>query len=160
MRLLKDYGSLTDVIKFFEKISFFLSSLLYLKQSIVKEQYSKRFPIYPQVKISKSIHSVTLAEIFLVAILAYQCIKYRNSRHIFQSVSKSLLGLVISSIAITAIVLYCSTVNLPEPMGKYGLFYIDFVDLLWVWGFISGSFKFCSQVCIDYFGELTIDTNL
>lgn len=126
---------------------FFASALSYLTQRLTRDQYSKRFPVYPSVPFSNIIWYTDCCDLGLMMVLCCQCLKYRRSRHLFQTVSISLAWIVILFLGVSFLILYNATINFPEDIGRYGLLYIDFVDWIWISGAIFGSLKYTSQVC-------------
>lgn len=122
-----------------------LSSISYNLQEITRLQYANRFPIHPQVPFSKTIFHTTILELILLVVLSCQCLKYRKSKHCYQSISTALMFILCSFTGITLIILYCGLMNVPR-IGRYGLFYIDLIDWFWLCGSLAGSFKYCPQV--------------
>lgn len=113
---------------------------------IVNRQYSRRFPVHPDIPLSSTHTLASITCILLVVHLMYQCYRHRMSRHQFQFVS-IYTALFTVSIPIVAVWLcYVVGSNDERAPGRYGIFFIDIYDFLWCASQAASVLKWTPQV--------------
>lgn len=124
-------------------------------------QLSRRFPLfYP---IDSSSPPVSFALLLEEALLIMSCMLvlrqlmiYRSTKHIYQGFSIISIS-VLSLATLFAIFTYiCACHNLPEyDSGKFGVFYLEHINYLWIMGNGISAFKYVPQLSLNWMGSST-----
>lgn len=138
-------------------------ALHYCYSPLIREQLSKRFPLfYPlneasSVPISSSLFLKDFFVFFCCLLVLRQLYYYRSTKHIYQGISIT-STLFVSFFVMLGIFTYgCSIFNLPlKDSGKFGVFYLDHINYLWVMANLLKSFKYIPQMSINWMGCSTI----
>lgn len=135
-----------------------LSFLSYQTQNVTKSQYAKRFPLFPTINVDPIQSATDVVIITLNLLIICQFMKYRFTSHQFQNISHGLIIYLGLGFLISFWIFYNTFQNLPQKqMGKYGFFYLDFIDFIWLFGVITDMIKLCPQVsCVEvlqYYSE-------
>ncbi|CAI4297014.1 ALI_collapsed_G0005700.mRNA.1.CDS.1 [Saccharomyces cerevisiae] len=82
---------------------------------------------------------------------------YRSTKHIYQGISITSI-IIISVFLVLGIFTYgCSISNLPlKNSGKFGVFYLEHINYLWVMANLLKCFKYVPQMSINWMGCSTV----
>ncbi|CAI4056545.1 uncharacterized protein SKDI_03G0630 [Saccharomyces kudriavzevii IFO 1802] len=138
-------------------------ALHYRYSPLVREQLSKRFPLFYSLNDVNSIpiSRFLILKDFCVFVCCLMILKqlyyYRPTKHIYQGISIT-STLFLSAFLILGILTYgCSIYNLPlKNSGKFGVFYLDHINYLWVMANLVKSFKYVPQMSINWMGCSTV----
>ncbi|CCH60974.1 hypothetical protein TBLA_0D04780 [Henningerozyma blattae CBS 6284] len=160
------YGLSYDlyILEFFSHLVSIFCTLQYKFSPLISKQYAERFPLfYPQDDPATNlpISIILLLKDILISIsslaILKQLNKYRSSKHIFQGISIYCITSIIILIIFSILTFTCSRFYLPERnSGKFGIFYIEHINYLWVLGNFLSCCKFFPQISINYMGSSTI----
>lgn len=136
-------------------------TLNYRLSPLLRSQFAKRFPLfYPLDKNQVPISLLLLLKDLLImaasALVIRQLVLYRATKHIYQGLSKICLIVLIIS-AIFAVFTYtCSCYDLPmSDSGRFGVFYLEHINYLWVIGNVLRAFRFLPQLTLNWMGSST-----
>ena len=136
-------------------------SLNYTFSPLVRSQLTNRFPLfYPIDEISKiPISYILLLSDSIIVVgcinIFRQLIKYRSSKHIHQGSSKLCVTLIVIFTTFSVFTYICASHNLPIDSGKFGIFYLEHINYLWVLGNFLCAFKMTPQVSLNWMGQST-----
>ncbi|KAH3900449.1 uncharacterized protein SCDLUD_003431 [Saccharomycodes ludwigii] len=182
-RLHRSVYGLSDDLYMLEMIISLLLIYCFLNYSfskLVSEQFCKRFPLfYPlsqldgngnQTLIPNKFFSTNgvlplyyglvlfeIAKFILSLKVLIQLYNYRFTKHVHQGVSKICFSSILFILIFSIFTYCCSIKNLSNNnnMGKFGIFYIEHVNYLWVFANILSTFKFLPQLVINWEGMCT-----
>lgn len=133
-------------------------ALNYKWSPIIRLQLSKRFPLfYPfddnSVPISSGILLGDLLQLLVSVLVLRQLISYRGTKNVHQGISLICIT-VIGMICCFGIFTYtCSYHNLPiSDSGRFGIFYLEHVNYLWIAGNVTESMKYFPQLSLNWMG--------
>ncbi|QID83890.1 hypothetical protein GRS66_006372 [Saccharomyces pastorianus] len=138
-------------------------ALHYRYSPLVREQLSKRFPLFYSLDVANSIPISSLlvfkdfCVLFCCLMVLRQLYYYRSTKHIYQGISIT-STIILSVFLILSIFTYgCSISNLPlKDSGKFGIFYLEHINYLWVMANLVKSFKYIPQMSINWMGCSTM----
>lgn len=136
-------------------------SLQYMFSPLVRKQLANRFPLFYPLDGRKVVISVFLliAEILIIFVnlkVSNQLINYRKTKHIHQGFSVYLVWTVFVCAVFHTFTFACSTVYLPdESMGRFGVFYVDHLNYIWVNVQLLQCAKFVPQMSLNWMGNCT-----
>ncbi|QLQ82530.1 hypothetical protein HG537_0H02920 [Torulaspora globosa] len=134
----------------------------YLWSSLTRSQLSKRFPLfYPSNEPSAIPISIPL--LFRDAIHVYTCALvlrqlqiYRSTKNVYQGISTTCTALIVMAISFGIFTYACSCYNLPaKDSGRFGIFFVEHVNYMWVIANIVQSAKYVPQICLNWMGLCT-----
>ncbi|CCC69490.1 hypothetical protein NCAS_0C05000 [Naumovozyma castellii] len=135
-------------------------SLNYKFSPLTRTQLSNRFPLFypledPKIPISSWLVLTHLIIIASGVSVFRQLLAYRSTKHIYQGISLTVV-ILLSIFSLLAVFTFaCSCLNFPKNMGKYGIFYLDHINYLWLAGNIMLTFKFVPQISLNWMGLST-----
>lgn len=124
-------------------------------------QLSRRFPLfYPldgsDIPISNLLLIKDVMLIICGSLVLRQLMLYQSTKHIHQGFSTNCLSILGTFASFSVFTYFCACHNLPEhDSGKFGVFYVEHINYLWVIGNMLRSFKFLPQVTINWMGFCT-----
>ncbi|CAI7055576.1 ASB_collapsed_G0005780.mRNA.1.CDS.1 [Saccharomyces cerevisiae] len=138
-------------------------ALHYCYSSLVREQLSQRFPLFYPLNEARSIpiSSLLILKDFCVSFCCLMVLRqlyyYRSTKHIYQGISITSI-IFIGVFLVLGIFTYgCSISNLPlKNSGKFGVFYLDHINYLWVMANLLKCFKYVPQMSINWMGCSTV----
>ena len=138
-------------------------ALHYRYSPLVREQLSKRFPLFYSLSVANSIPISGLlifkdfCILFCCLTILRQLYYYRSTKHIYQGISIT-STIILSIFLMLSIFTYaCSISNLPlKDSGKFGIFYLEHINYLWVMANLVKSFKYIPQMSINWMGCSTM----
>lgn len=148
------------MLDFFSRLLLVYTSVQYRFSLSIRKQLAKRFPLFypldgPGVHISRLIIVGEIAAILMDLRILEQLRKYRKTKHIHQGISKTLLAFLIFCTAFHAFTFTCSALNYPQDRGKFGVYYVEHMNYLWVNAQLFQCFKLIPQVSINWVGNCT-----
>lgn len=159
------YGLSYDVyiLEIWSRLISIYCTLHYLLSPLVRSQYAARFPLfYPlEAGITLPISLLLLLQDCMVIVCALTVLRqltyYRSSKHIFQGLSYILLFTLGFIVCFTIFTYTCACHNLPyRNSGRFGIFYIEHINYLWVFGNLLAAVKYLPQVSLNWMGNSTV----
>ncbi|SCU78781.1 LAMI_0A05908g1_1 [Lachancea mirantina] len=145
-------NSCYDVISIYCSMNFLFSNL-------VRRQLSLRFPLFytdaRNIPVSKLQLCISCLDLFCSILVVKQLHQYRKTQNINQGVSYLCLITIASSLIFGVFTFACSTLNLPIDSGRFGVFYLEHVNYMWVIGTLLSSLKLFPQVTLNWSGMCT-----
>lgn len=136
-------------------------SLQYMFSPLIRKQLANRFPLFYPLDGQKVVVNffLLMAEtgmIYFNLKVMKQLINYRKTKHIHQGFSVYLFWTLALCMVFHVFTLACSTVYLPESdMGKFGIFYVEHVNYIWVNVQFFQCVKFVPQISLNWMGNCT-----
>lgn len=136
-------------------------ALNYRLSPLLRSQFAKRFPLfYPLDKNQVPISLLLLLKDTLImaasALVIRQLILYRTTKHIYQGLSKICVFVLVISAIFSVFTYTCSCYNLPvSDSGRFGVFYLEHINYLWVIGNLLRAFRFLPQLTLNWMGSST-----
>lgn len=133
----------------------------YRFSSLVRTQLSKRFPIFYPIEGAQAPTSMMMALVHTVNLICCcmvlrQMFRYRFTKHVHQSISTLCVSVITATVVFSVFTFACASYNLPlHDMGKFGVFYLEHVNYLWVIGNIISCFRLAPQMMINWMGMCT-----
>lgn len=158
------YGLSYDlfVLDLFANLVSIYCTINYRWSPLIRFQLSKRFPLfYPAnessaIPVSRSLLFKEFISLGACGLVLRQLLAYRSTKNVYQGVSTicTVLVALISSFAIFTYA--CSCYNLPvSDSGRFGVFYVEHVNYMWVIANIMQSTKYAPQLCLNWMGMCT-----
>ncbi|GAV49531.1 hypothetical protein ZYGR_0P01750 [Zygosaccharomyces rouxii] len=128
---------------------------------LVRLQLSRRFPLfYPLDGSNIPISNPLLIKDVILTICGLlvlrQLMLYQSTKHIYQGFSTTCMSIIGIFASFSMFTYFCACHNLPErDSGKFGVFYIEHVNYLWVIGNTIRAFKFLPQITLNWMGSCT-----
>ncbi|KAL3235256.1 hypothetical protein RNJ44_00015 [Nakaseomyces bracarensis] len=136
-------------------------SVLYRYSDLANVQFTNRYPLlYPSqgtgVPVSMALLVIDALLMIASAVVISQLWKYRATRNVEQGASLMLLGIFTSVVVFSYFTYACSLHNLPKSnSGRFGVFYIEHINYLWVIGNALSAFKYFPQLSLNWVGMST-----
>lgn len=136
-------------------------TLQYMFSPLVRNQLSRRFPLfYPRdetkVPISVGLLIAEFMNVFCVCLVLKQLIRYRSTQHIHQGLSIICVFVLLFAISFSIFTFACSSLYLPDQdMGRFGIFYLEHINYLWMIGNFLSAFHIVPQVTLNWMGSCT-----
>ncbi|GAV54443.1 hypothetical protein ZYGR_0AL01750 [Zygosaccharomyces rouxii] len=133
----------------------------YKWSSLVRLQLSKRFPLfYPLDGSSIPISKLLLVKDAVLTVCSLlvlrQLVLYQSTKHMYQGFSTTCLSILGIFAFFSMFTYFCACHNLPQrDSGKFGIFYVEHINYLWVIGNAIRAFKFLPQLTINWMGFCT-----
>lgn len=128
---------------------------------LVRSQLSRRFPLFypltgPGIPVSNLLLIKDIVLIICSLLVLRQLLLYQSTKHIYQGFSTTCLSILGIFSSFSIFTYFCACYNLPEhDSGKYGVFYVEHINYLWIIGNTIRAFKFLPQLTINWMGFCT-----
>ncbi|CCE66002.1 hypothetical protein TPHA_0O00300 [Tetrapisispora phaffii CBS 4417] len=161
------YGISYDLFAatFFSHLCLVWCTLNYKYSSLLITQAVNRFPLFyntnnetpgtGNIPISLLILCNDILNIIGSIWVFKQLIFYRKTKHIYQGISPIFISVVCLFTVFNFFTLVCSLSNLPNNSGKFGIFYLEHINYIWVIGNLLESFKILPQISLNWMGRST-----
>lgn len=136
-------------------------ALNYKWSPTVRLQLSKRFPLFyalneNSVEVSSALIMKDVLEIVAFALVIRQLVLYRATKNINQGVSLLCISVLILVYSFAIFTYACAGYNLPySDSGRFGVFYIEHINYLWIAGNIADCVKYVPQLSLNWMGLCT-----
>ncbi|CCK73421.1 uncharacterized protein NDAI_0G04360 [Naumovozyma dairenensis CBS 421] len=135
-------------------------SINYKYSPLVRRQLANRYPLFysnpHDIPISILLLLKDILMVYCDLLIFRQLYHYRTTKHIHQGISSTSTVLIIIFPVFTVFTFACSCLNLPiEDSGKFGIFYLDHINYLWIIGNFFLTFKFIPQISLNWMGLST-----
>lgn len=136
-------------------------TVIYKYSELAARQFSDRFPLYyslnaEPIPISMPILLIDLVMLAVSSIVIFQLWKYRATRNVKQGTSLLLICIFLMILIFSYFTYICAEYNLPERnSGRFGVYYIEHVNYLWVIGQFLSAVKYLPQISLNWMGIST-----
>lgn len=136
-------------------------SVLYKFSGLTSLQFTNRFPLfYPSqgngLPVSMALLFTDTLLLLVSAVVISQLWRYRATRNVEQGASIILLAIFTSIVVFSYFTYFCSLYNIPKSnSGKFGVFYIEHINYLWIIGNFLSAFKYFPQLSLNWMGMST-----
>lgn len=129
------------------------TSLNYGLNQTILDQYHRRYPTLPTVRISYLITILEVCKLFITSGLVIQILfLYKRTKHDSQGISGTLLS---SGVFASITALWVAKCCIKK---EATLLYLDLVDLVWFTGKIAEAFTLVPQVNLNFIGRNVVGT--
>ncbi|EDO19146.1 hypothetical protein Kpol_1050p3 [Vanderwaltozyma polyspora DSM 70294] len=145
-------------------INCFLSiwcTLNYKFSPLIRQQLGNRYPLFysiddnSDIPISLALLILDITTLFISLFVLRQLIMYRSSKHVHQGISKFCISVILLFAIFNVFTYTCACYNLPISSGRFGVFYLEHINYMWVEGNLLGSFILLPQISLNWMGQST-----
>ncbi|SCU98911.1 LADA_0H16116g1_1 [Lachancea dasiensis] len=149
------------VLSFVSNLLAIYSGLNYMFSPLVRKQLTRRFPIYypstdSRIPVSKLIMFGDILNLACTCAILEQLVRYRYTKCKLQSVSSICISTIVICIVLCVFSYACASIYLPySDSGKYGIFYLEHINYIWVLGGFLSGFRLLPQITLNFMRRST-----